>query len=136
VIDIIGLTDAILNIAEIGEASDHIGNRHARNGRMRLIAIEREIGANDIGDTVFLLIVSVDFDESDIRERIEFLVDFDLLGMGAFFEEFRIAEFLDVFLGEFVILDESFAGFVGENLTIGTDEVLGENAAIKTIINA
>jgi hypothetical protein len=33
--------------------------------------------------------------------------------MGALLEEFRIAEFLDVFFGELVILDEGFAGFVG-----------------------
>jgi hypothetical protein len=56
--------------------------------------------------------------------------------MGALLEEFRIAEFLDVFFGELVILDEGFAGFVGEDLAIGAHEVLGQNAADQAVIGA
>jgi hypothetical protein len=44
---------------------------------MGLIAIEREIGADDVRDAVFLLVVGVDLDESDVGIGIELFVDFD-----------------------------------------------------------
>jgi hypothetical protein len=70
VIDIIGLADAFLNIAEIREAGDHIADRDAGHRRMGLIAIEREIGSDD-RDAVFLLVVGVDLDESDVGIGVE-----------------------------------------------------------------
>jgi len=119
VIDIIGLTDSFHDVAEIGEASEHIADGHAAEGLI-------EIGPDDRDDPFALLIVGVDFDDRDFAIGVELLVDFDFFFVGAFFEEFGVFQLLDIALSELIVLGESLTGFVGENFAIGGHEVLGE----------
>ena len=121
-VDVIGISDAIHDVAEIREASEHIRNRDARE-----LAVE--IGADDVDFVGALLIVSVDFEDVDGRMIVDLRVDFNRKGMSAFLEDFGIAESVDVVFGKLVALRE-------EDFAIGRNQIFRKDTARKTVINA
>jgi len=129
VVDIISLANAILDVAEVAEAGNHIGDGYARE-----LAIK--IGADDVHDTLAKFVVGVNLDNVDDRIAIKSGVDLKFLGMGALLEEFLILEFLDVFFGDLGSFDERIAFDTGRDFAIGGHKVLSKDTAVQTVIDA
>ena len=133
-VDIIGLAKAIHDIAEIGEAGDHVADGDMGD------AIEVEVGTDHGDDVSFAsyLIVRVNLNSIDGAMGVEVLVDLEGLGelLWAVLEEFDVAEMLDIVFGKGITLDESLTVFVGDDLTIVVDDVLSEDTADESLVKA
>ena len=58
-VDIVGLADAIHDVAEVGEASDHIAHGDAGDG-------EVEVGTDDVDDLVGLFVMGINLNDVDV----------------------------------------------------------------------
>ena len=87
-----------------------------------------EVGTDDADDVSALLIMGVDLKDVDGRIVIDLRVDFKGLGVGAFLEDFGVAEAVDFLLGELMAFWEEDFAFRG-------DEWLSEDAARETVID-